>query len=59
MEYLCLTGALKWLTQEGLAEADAKNWPSPKHVQLEEGRKEPAPREIKFRKSGVEVETTI
>jgi len=44
---------LKWLTQE----ADAKNWSSPKHVQPEEGRKEPAPRAIKFRKS--RVETTI
>ena len=46
-------GALKWLTQE----ADAKNWSSPKHVQPEEGRKEPAPRAIRFRKS--RVETTI
>ena len=46
-------GALKWLTQE----ADATNWSSPKHVQPEEGRKEPAPRAIKFRKS--RAETTI
>ena len=46
-------GALKWLTQE----ADAMNWSSPKHVQPEEGRKEPAPRAIRFRKS--RVETTI
>jgi hypothetical protein len=34
-----------WLTQE----ADAKSWPSLKHVQPKEGRKELAPREIKFR----------
>ena len=33
------------------------NWSSPKHVQPEEGRKEPAPRAIRFRKS--RVETTI
>ena len=45
--------SLKWLTQE----ADAMNWSSPKHVQPEEGRKEPAPRAIRFRKS--RVETTI
>ena len=37
--------ALKWLTQE----ADAKSWSSLKHVQPKEGRKELAPREIKFR----------
>ena len=43
-------GALKWLIQE----ADAKDWLSPKHVQPDEGRKEPAPRAIKFRKSRVE-----
>ena len=34
-----------WLTQE----ADAKSWSSLKHVQPKEGRKELAPREIKFR----------
>jgi len=34
-----------WLTQE----ADAKSWSSLKHVQPLEGRKELAPREIKFR----------
>ena len=34
-----------WLTQE----ADAKSWSSLKHVQSKEGRKELAPREIKFR----------
>ena len=44
-------GALKWLTQE----ADARNWSSPKHVQPEEGRNEPAPRAIKFRKSRAEI----
>ena len=33
------------LTQE----ADAKSWSSLKHVQPKEGRKELAPREIKFR----------
>ena len=39
------TGAKIWLTQE----ADAKSWSSLKHVQPKEGRKELAPREIKFR----------
>ena len=39
--------SLRRLTQE----ADAKNWSSPKHVQPEEGRNEPAPRAIKFRKT--------
>ena len=34
-----------WLTQE----ADAKSWSSLKHVQPKEGRKELAPRGIKFR----------
>merc|ERR1712100_364382 len=34
-----------WLTQE----ADAKSWSGLKHVQPKEGRKELAPREIKFR----------
>ena len=34
-----------WLTHE----ADAKSWSSLKHVQPKEGRKELAPREIKFR----------
>ena len=34
-----------WLTQE----ADAESWSSLKHVQPKEGRKELAPREIKFR----------
>ena len=34
-----------WLTQE----ADAKSWPSLKHLQPKEGRKELAPRGIKFR----------
>ena len=34
-----------WLTQE----ADVKSWLSLKHVQPKEGRKELAPREIKFR----------
>ena len=34
-----------WLTQE----ADAKSWSSLKHVQPKEGRKELAPRKIKFR----------
>ena len=34
-----------WLTQE----ADAKSWSSLKHVQPQEGRKELAPREVKFR----------
>jgi hypothetical protein len=34
-----------WLTQE----ADAKSWSSLKHVQAKEGRKELAPRGIKFR----------
>ena len=42
--------SLKWLTQE----ADAKNWPSPKHVQPEEGLKELLPRAIKFRESRVD-----
>ena len=36
-----------WLTQE--ADYDAKSWSSLKHVQPKEGRKELAPREIKFR----------
>ena len=34
------------------------NWSSPKHMQPEEGRKEPAPRAIRFRKSGVETTHT-
>ena len=34
-----------WLTQE----ADSKSWSSLKHVQAKEGRKELAPRGIKFR----------
>ena len=34
-----------WLTQE----ADAKSWPSLKHVKPKEGRKELAPRGTKFR----------
>jgi len=42
-----------WLTQE----ADAKSWSSLKHVQPKEGRKELAPREIKFRYR--RLETTI
>ena len=48
---ICPRRSLKWLTQE----ADAKNLPSPKHVQPEEGRKEPAPRAIKFRKGCCDV----
>ena len=42
-----------WLTQE----ADAKSWSSLKHVQPKEGRKELAPREIKFRyRAGSKIE---
>ena len=41
-------GAKIWLTQE-VQEADAKSWSSLKHLQPKEGRKELAPREIKFR----------
>ena len=39
-----------WLTQE----ADAKSWSGLKHVQPKEGRKELAPREIKFHHRGAE-----
>jgi hypothetical protein len=41
-----------WLTHE----ADAKSWSSLKHVQPKEGRKELAPREIKFRYRGAELD---
>jgi len=44
-----------WLTQE----ADAKSWSSLKHVQPKEGRKELAPREIKFSMGTVKGSPTI
>ena len=56
--------ALKWLTQEvvaknltELAEFTTEPEALPKHVQPEEGHKEPPPRAIKFRES--RVDTTI
>ena len=44
-----------WLIQE----ADARGWSSLKHVQPKEGRKELAPREIKFRYRGLGVAVSL